>query len=285
MKLFLAIAPATPTSPILGQKRKWTDMRDPVQAPQLQRPVDNSNSKQKKKKQRKERQVHERNQASSTIGGPSKQSHRSIDVTPSYDVSRTSHPDDYLAMPPVMHLPYDAYQGYPPMDPYQMTAGFPFSPMDEYHPTDGPLWNVGERPSTLSPYAVPWFPPYVPPMFQPEPLSYPPRLPSPPPTTAASSPDLASVSPVVPQPESRSETSLSSPVASLLEGPFDSNLSERLRQLEALSASLLALTNGPTSSTSASSRAPGPPRPPSPPMPPHPSHPPPRASGRSVVLC
>ncbi|PIL23146.1 hypothetical protein GSI_14455 [Ganoderma sinense ZZ0214-1] len=49
-----SLAPATPTSPVLGQKRKWTDMRDSIQASQLQHPADTSNSKQKKKKQRKE---------------------------------------------------------------------------------------------------------------------------------------------------------------------------------------------------------------------------------------
>ena len=251
-------------------------MRDSIQAPH---PADNSNSKQKKKKQRKERQAqqHERNQAFSTTGGSSKQSYRSIAINPSHDVSRTSHPDDYSAMPPIMHLPYDAYPGYLPLDPYQMHAGFPFSPMDEYHPTDGPLWNIAERPSTLSPYAMPWFPSYAPPMLQPEPVSYPPRLPSPPPTTAALSLDVAVVSPAVPQLESRSDTSLSSPMASLLEGPFDSNLSGRLRQLEALSASLLALTNGPSPSASTGARAPGPVRAVSPLIPPHISHPPTRS--------
>ncbi|KAI1794292.1 hypothetical protein LXA43DRAFT_1059151 [Ganoderma leucocontextum] len=230
LELFLGIAPATPTSPVLGQKRKWTDMRDSTQAPQAQHPADTSNGKQKKKKQRKERQAQQygRNQTSSATGGPSKQPHRSIATNVSHDVSRTFHPDDYSAMPPIMHLPYDAYQGYLPMDPYPIHAGFPFSPTDEYHPTD----------------------------------------------------DLAIA---VPHRESGSETSLSSPVASLLEGPFDSNLSERLRQLEALSASLLALTNGPSSSTSTSARATGPPRLVSPPMPSHPSHPPTRsqAVGRS----
>ncbi|EJF59305.1 hypothetical protein DICSQDRAFT_148537 [Dichomitus squalens LYAD-421 SS1] len=228
--------PATPVSPLLGQKRKWAEMRDLSKVAQPHRLPENPTGKQKKK-QRKEKQAiqRERVQPSSSTVSSNKQPHGNTGVHAPY----LSHPDDFSAMASSVHLPYDAY--YMPMDPYQLMTGLPVSPNDEYRPTDGPLWNAADRQSSLPLQATPWFPTYASPM-QPaaEPLVYPPPFPrpaSPHLTAGTSSPDVSAAS-FVTHLERRS----GAPSPPSVEGTY--NLGEQLRQLEALSASLLALTKG-----------------------------------------
>ncbi|RPD54943.1 hypothetical protein L226DRAFT_571596 [Lentinus tigrinus ALCF2SS1-7] len=252
-----APAPAptfTPVEPpVSGQKRKWTDMRESGSAQALQHPENHGGSK-KKKKQKKEKQ---RAAASS-----SHKPQRNARAPPPVD---GANPMDYSGYP-FMQPSFDAYYSYGmgyqvSMDSYQSAGTSFLSPEDEYRPTDGLLWNPSERPSTLSALAPPWYPPdtsYSRYESHPEPSSVahpelrpPTPPPDPPPQASASTRSSRAEQPT---------TSSSAPppldLDSILKQPFDSSLSERLKQLEAISASLLALTNGQRSSQPASSTSP-----------------------------
>lgn len=208
-------------------------------------------SSKKKKKQRKERQ---RNHASSSTGitDPHTRNHSQ---TMAQDATIEPQSSNYL--PSLYHSPqpYD-YAGYSPgfawpMGPYQMAGNASISPEDEYRPTDGPLWNPSERPSILSALAAPYYPPFAAPSYtvsesmlsslQPSA-----RLPSPPADkdrpshSAASTYEPRPLAPPSPPSSDGPQTELSS----LFKDPFNVSLGERLRQLEVLSASLLALAGG-----------------------------------------
>ena len=188
-------------------------------------------------------------------------------------------PLPYYSQPP-FDLPGFGFGYTWPIDPYQAVGNGYISPEDEYRPTDGPLWNPTERPSMLSALATPWYP-----------SSYgsdsyaateslgtsqiPERPPSPaPPHAEPSTQPQPSSSTYAAEQEGQSTSDAPQPdLSTLFNQPFDASLSERLRQLEALSASLLALTGGSSSAPGTSAYAEQhPPLPMSPPLLPHPRH-------------
>ncbi|RDX51767.1 hypothetical protein OH76DRAFT_1481280 [Lentinus brumalis] len=235
-------APAEPL--VSGQKRKWTDMREPGTSGQPYHQQENHGGGKKKKKQKKERQAQQRAAASKP--------QRTAPAPPAMDANFT----DFSSFPFMQQNPYDAFYPYGmgyamPMDAYQSGTPAFVSPEEEYRPTDGPLWNPSERPSMLSALATPWYPPntsysryesHSEPSSasrpQVRPPTPPPDLPSPPIATARAHPAEQLTS----SPASNAPPPLD--LSSMLSQPFDSSLSERLKQLEAISASLLALANG-----------------------------------------
>ncbi|KAI0718714.1 hypothetical protein C8T65DRAFT_737059 [Cerioporus squamosus] len=236
-------APTSAEPLVSGQKRKWTDMREAGSSAQPHHQQENHGGSKKKKKQKKERQAQQRSAATKP--------QRMAPVPPAMDAANFM---DFSGFPFMQH-PYDAYypygMSYPmPMEAYGAGASF-ISPEEEYRPTDGPLWNPSERPSTLSALATPWYPPntsYSTYESHPEPSSVsrpdfrPPTPPPDPPSHLAASTGARAV-----DEQTSSTSSNTSPpldLSSIMKQPFDSSLSERLKQLEAISASLLALANG-----------------------------------------
>ena len=229
-------------SPVSGQKRKWTDMRESSSTQVLHQPENHGGGK-KKKKQKKERQAQQRAAASA-----SHKPQRNAPVIQSMDGANLV---DYPGFPYTPN-PFDGYYPYgmgfaTPMDAYQSAGASFLSPEDEYRPTDGPLWNPTERPSTLSALAPPWYPPnalYSSHESHSAPSRSEVRTASPPPDPPPPSSSSTQAPAADPTPSSSPSSPSSLDLSTMLQQPFDSSLSERLKQLEAISASLLALANG-----------------------------------------
>ncbi|KAI0754236.1 hypothetical protein C8Q80DRAFT_356633 [Daedaleopsis nitida] len=254
-----ASTPAIAAS-ISGQKRKWTDMRDPSSSSSTIPPQpshDHHSGTKKKKKQRKERQRNAAAASSSTADAHKSTQRKAKPIKTFQDGSTAPQPFEYPTPPYSLQLPYD-YQGFEqglgmaygmgmgwPMGQVPMVSPTFLSPEDEYRPTDGPLWNTSEHPSALSALAPAWYPPSA--------MSYHPegdlslQVPSgplarAPPPPADPDPPVQMLPPAfVSQPPPSPSEPPPTDFSTLFQQPFDSSLSERLRQLEALSASLMAL--------------------------------------------